>query len=44
MTSFGAVFGVVLDHDADPLDGAMVSIWMPWFQRSKPASRYAALP
>jgi hypothetical protein len=36
MTLFGAVSGVVLDQDGDPLDGAVVSIWMPWFQRGKP--------
>src|SRR5258708_8173805 len=36
MTPLGAISGVVLDQDGDPLDGAMVSLWMPWFQRGKP--------
>ena len=36
MTLLGAISGVVLDQDGDPLDGAMVSLWMPWFQRGKP--------
>jgi protocatechuate 3,4-dioxygenase beta subunit len=36
MTQLGAISGVVLDQDGDPLDGAMVSLWMPWFERGKP--------
>src|SRR5712691_9119826 len=36
MTPLGAISGVVLDQDGDPLDGAMVSVWMPWFERGKP--------
>ena len=36
MTPLGAISGVVLDQDGDPLDGTMVSLWMPWFQRGKP--------
>lgn len=36
MSLLGAISGVVLDQDGDPLDGAMVSLWMPWFQRGKP--------
>jgi len=36
MTPLGAISGVVLDQDGDPLDGAMVSLWMPWFQRGEP--------
>ena len=36
MTPLGAISGIVLDQDGDPLDGAMVSLWMPWFPRGKP--------
>jgi len=36
MISLGAISGAVLDQDGDPLDGAIVSLWMPWFQRGKP--------
>ena len=36
MSQLGAISGVVLDQDGDPLDGAVVSLWMPWFQRGKP--------
>jgi hypothetical protein len=36
LTLLGAISGVVLDQDGDPLDNAMVSLWMPWFERGKP--------
>ena len=32
----GAISGVVLDQDGDPVDNTTVSLWMPWFERGKP--------
>ena len=32
----GTISGVVLDQDGDPVDGAIVSFWTPWFPRGKP--------
>jgi hypothetical protein len=32
----GAISGVVLDQDGDPVDNATASLWMPWFERGKP--------
>jgi hypothetical protein len=36
MNPLGAISGVVLDQDGDPLDGVIVSLWIPWFQRGTP--------
>jgi hypothetical protein len=36
MISLGVISGKVFDPDGDPLDGAVVSIWIPTFQRGKP--------
>jgi hypothetical protein len=36
MTRLGTISGVVLEQDDDPLEGAAVSLWMPWFERGKP--------
>lgn len=36
LVMLGAISGTVLDPDGDPVDGAEVSLWMPWFPRGKP--------
>jgi len=39
LSQLSAISGVVLDQDGDPVDGAIVSFWTPWFSRGKPGFR-----